>query len=286
MVKRSREDSPPSSPSTPISPSSAVLRSSSPSPHSVETPAHSSKYLQVTPERSRAAVMKCSLPPHHETLAFSTFEEFEIHYSKFHANRCSECRRNFPTEHFLGLHIEENHDPLNEARRAKGEKTVWHILYADWSFYQRADHFPQYRCFVEDCDKVCSTTHKRRMHLIDKHIFPKNYDFLIVNTGVDKRSSMLRSRHRRPSSAASRALARDQQSSIGTKSPEPIREVATNNPRDKLMMPISSRQEPVESSEVADVDIEDLSTTMSALQFVPPSVRFGRGGRRGGLSRS
>ena len=67
--------------------------------------------------------MKCSLPPH-ETLVFSTFEEFEIHYSKRHTNRCSECHRNFPTEHFLILHISENHDPLSEARKAKGEKTV------------------------------------------------------------------------------------------------------------------------------------------------------------------
>ena len=68
--------------------------------------------------------MKCSLPPHAEPVSFSTFEEFEIHYAKIHAYRCSDCRRNFPTEHFLELHIGENHDPLNEARRAKGEKTV------------------------------------------------------------------------------------------------------------------------------------------------------------------
>lgn len=68
--------------------------------------------------------MKCSLPPHHDTISFSTFEEFETHYAKEHAHRCSECRKNFPTEHFLGLHIGENHDPLTEARRAKEEKTV------------------------------------------------------------------------------------------------------------------------------------------------------------------
>ena len=68
--------------------------------------------------------MKCSLPPHHDTISFSTFEEFEAHYAKEHAHRCSECRKNFPTEHFLGLHISENHDPLTEARRAKEEKTV------------------------------------------------------------------------------------------------------------------------------------------------------------------
>ena len=26
---------------------------------------------------------------------------------------------------------------------------------------------------MEDCDKICADTHKRRMHLTDKHIFPK-----------------------------------------------------------------------------------------------------------------
>lgn len=124
------------------------------------------------------------------------------------------------------------------------------------------------------------------MHLADKHMFPKNYDFLIVNTGVDKRSSMLRSRHRRPSSAASRALARDQQSSSNPKSPGPFREVPTNNSQDMLAVPVSSQQEPVVTQADTDVDIQNLTTTMSALQFVPPSVRFGRGGRRGGLSKS
>jgi hypothetical protein len=125
MVKRSREDSPPSSSSSPISASSSTFEPITGSSRLVETSLHSSKYLQVSPEVSApAGVMKCSLPPHQETLSFSTFEEFEVHYAKSHANRCSECRRNFPTEHFLGLHIGENHDPLGESRRDKGEKTV------------------------------------------------------------------------------------------------------------------------------------------------------------------
>ena len=120
MPKRSREDflSPPESPY------SAVDDSAPSSPTSVDTPSHSSKYTQIDDEHVTVEVMKCSLPPHSETISFSTFEDFENHYAKVHANRCSECRRNFPTEHFLGLHIAENHDPLNEARRAREEKTV------------------------------------------------------------------------------------------------------------------------------------------------------------------
>lgn len=138
MGKRSREDSPPSS--TASTPSCAISEpdpNPSPNPNtephhhhssptSLDIPVHSPKYLHISdyPSRTTDAVMKCSLPPHREILAFSTFEDFEIHYAKEHANRCSECRKNFPTNHFLELHIGENHDPLSEARRARGEKTV------------------------------------------------------------------------------------------------------------------------------------------------------------------
>ena len=31
----------------------------------------------------------------------------------------------------------------------------------------------KFQCFVEGCDKICLTRDKRRMHLVDKHSFPK-----------------------------------------------------------------------------------------------------------------
>jgi hypothetical protein len=68
--------------------------------------------------------MQCSLPPHRETISFASYDEYEVHYAKFHVNRCTECGKNFPTGHFLSLHIEESHDPLMQARKEKGEKTV------------------------------------------------------------------------------------------------------------------------------------------------------------------
>lgn len=131
MAKRSREDSPPgstadSSPSPVPDPSTTSIPTSlaaSGAPHSAK---------QIKTLRRQHTAMKCSLPPHHDTISFSTFEDFEVHYSQFHCNRCSNCRRNFPTEHFLLLHIGENHDPLNEARRAKGEKTVLSQI-IDWA---------------------------------------------------------------------------------------------------------------------------------------------------------
>lgn len=68
--------------------------------------------------------MHCSLPPHRETLSFTSYEDYEVHYLQNHVNRCSECSKNFPVGHLLNVHIEENHDPLIAARRARGEKTV------------------------------------------------------------------------------------------------------------------------------------------------------------------
>lgn len=163
------------------------------------------------------------------------------------------------------------------------------------------------------------------MHLIDKHTFPKNYDFLIVNSGIDKRSSMLRSRHRKLSSAASRAFSRDQKpagSSSGSKPHEitqadapagssklhsspptdfPASNISAADPsRTSISISISSEKtqesptsfnDKFESTttsqpEPVDAALEELSSKMSTLRFVPPSVRFGRGGRRGGLSRS
>ncbi|KAF1947487.1 hypothetical protein EJ02DRAFT_91304 [Clathrospora elynae] len=128
------------------------------------------------------AIMKCSLPPH-EPLAFTSFEEYDVHCQKMHTNRCSECQKNFPDEHFLHLHIAEYHDPYNAAKREQGEKT--------------------YACLVPTCDRLCSTPQKRRLHCIDKHHFPRNYDFIIVKDGIDRRNSMLIPRHQRRSSTFS-----------------------------------------------------------------------------------
>jgi hypothetical protein len=71
-----------------------------------------------------AEVMHCSLPPHRETLSFPSYDDYEVHYRQTHVNRCAACGKNFPTDRFLNLHIEENHDSLTAAKRERGEKTV------------------------------------------------------------------------------------------------------------------------------------------------------------------
>ncbi len=83
------------------------------------------RQLQDSQDFDAATVaMRCSLPPHKECLSFRSYDEYESHYRKFHAHRCLECRKNFPSEHLLGIHIEECHDPLVVVKRDRGEHTV------------------------------------------------------------------------------------------------------------------------------------------------------------------
>lgn len=218
-------------------------------------------------EASPSTEMRCSLPPHRQTLSFTSYEDYEIHYNKTHVNRCLECRKNFPTDHFLNLHIEENHDALMGVRKDRGEKI--------------------YACFVEDCDRKCSTPQKRRMHLIDKHLFPKYYDFQVVNTGIDRRSSMLSSgRHRRRNSAVQHMAAMEGRArrpsgtvgGIGALDPKPK---DSSEVRGGKRNSAESGSPRLPAPSEKDTDIGDLSAAMSALKFVPPSVRFGRGRGRG-----
>jgi hypothetical protein len=128
MAKRSREDFEPSSPDSVVSGDSStttarlIVHS-----HTTVIASSASKLLHLDPDSGEAqsvTEMRCSLPPHRQTLTFASYEDYDIHYAKTHTNRCVECRKNFPTEHFLNLHIEENHDALISVRRERGEKTV------------------------------------------------------------------------------------------------------------------------------------------------------------------
>jgi hypothetical protein len=124
MVKRSREDSDPSSPESQETVQTPSSQKSVNKPDSVEKVTGSAKFIHLDPESGVASEMLCSLPPHRQTLSFASYEEYEVHYNKTHVNRCLECRKNFPTTHFLNLHIEENHDALVSVKKERGEKTV------------------------------------------------------------------------------------------------------------------------------------------------------------------
>jgi hypothetical protein len=133
------------------------------------------------------------------------------------------------------------------------------------------------------------------MHLIDKHLFPKDYDFHVVNDGIDRRSSMLRSgRHRRQSSAAQHMTdieerVRRRHSELKTIGATENQSVVQNIREDGMGKTEDSEPNSVLTpSSQDDADMEGLTGAMSALKFVPPSVRFGRGRGhgRGGFSKT
>ena len=228
------------------------------------------KLCQINPDAwatRPTRVMQCMLAPHRETVCFATQEEYEVHYIQQHTNRCATCSKNFPSPRFLELHIEENHNALREALAARGEKT--------------------YGCFVEDCDRRCSTPQKRRLHLIDKHMFPRTYDFRIVDQGIDKASSMLQDGRRRRVSTAndSQQVGRQRRQTLSQLHNQ-LRGASEdkNHPMDDNSESITADVEPRkmdgparpttanEPSEDPVADLENVTQSLSALQFVPTSV--------------
>lgn len=273
-MKRSREDS---------ASSEDKISASSPQSTSQDAPSgdisvHPPKYALVDASSAdmESRIMRCLLPPH-KPLSFTSYEDYETHYNSAHIHRCSECHRNFPDAHFLDLHISENHDPIVAAKRAKGEKT--------------------YTCFVKDCEKVCSDWRKRRSHLVDKHGFPKNYDFLVVDSGLDGKWNMLRlgvdaqghrksSRERR-SSIATRAIATTQEADaieVDQQDDAQSGHGSVASRSRKLSTSVSNA--PQKPMQKAAVSVDDITSSMSALNMVPRSVTFGKRKGRAGFAKS
>jgi len=122
------------------------------------------------------------------------------------------------------------------------------------------------------------------MHLIDKHMYPKNYFFAVTRDGIDGRRSLLLEgsrRRRRSSAAASTTISSTATAEGAAKAPQ---EPAVDK-TPKISAPGSANKGVPTTKEPVDVEMDDLTGAMSALRFVPPSVRFGRGGRKAGFAK-
>lgn len=118
------------------------------------------------------------------------------------------------------------------------------------------------------------------MHLIDKHMYPKNFFFAVTRDGIDGRRSLLveggggRRRKSSTTAAAPRPTRAAQRQGREPTSPEAKPAASTDDQSAAEHGEKSAVQQP-------DREMEDLSNAMSALQFVPMSVRFGRGRKAG-----
>ncbi|KAI8390336.1 hypothetical protein BD560DRAFT_380679 [Blakeslea trispora] len=95
---------------------------------------------------------------------FPSVIAYEHHYEAVHRNVCSVCQKIFPGSSWLQLHLDEFHDVLLQMKKERGEKI--------------------HACYVQDCTKTFSTPRMRRLHLIDKHHYPRYFPFDLVYTGT------------------------------------------------------------------------------------------------------
>ncbi|XP_051771914.1 zinc finger protein 511 [Ctenopharyngodon idella] len=87
---------------------------------------------------------------------FDTLEGYEHHYNSLHRNVCSNCKRSFPSNRLLDIHILEWHDSL---------------------FQVMAEKQCMYECLVDGCGLKFKTSKERKDHLIRTHSYPADFRF-------------------------------------------------------------------------------------------------------------
>jgi hypothetical protein len=124
------------------------------------------------------------------------------------------------------------------------------------------------------------TPQKRRLHLIDKHMYPKNFFFAVTRDGVDGRRSMLLEgghRQRRSSTTAMHARRNSVIKSVrADQNDEDQHRSADGN--------ITQDPSPVRSNG-SDAEMDGLAGALSSLKFVPRGLQFGRGGGKAGFAK-
>jgi hypothetical protein len=111
------------------------------------------------------------------------------------------------------------------------------------------------------------------MHMIDKHLYPKNFYFAVTKDGIDGRRSLLNDggHRRRRSSAASQTKGSRRRANTleaeRTGQDQAERKASAGRK-------VTSRA--TEKTIATDADMDDITGAMSSLQFVPSKVKFGR----------
>jgi DNA-directed RNA polymerase subunit RPC12/RpoP len=155
-------------------------RQRSPSPEDLRQ----RKYTALAEAEGR--LIQCGEPTCHGA-TFPSVADFEEHYALVHKYVCAPCGASFPSAHLLELHHEERHDPYWAVRREQGLAVVGRVsvsLIWVWISH-RSCSSRQLRCLEEECSsKRFATPKGRRLHLIDRHAYPREYDFAITLHGI------------------------------------------------------------------------------------------------------
>ena len=147
------------------------------------------------------------------------------------------------------------------------------------------------------------TPQKRRLHLIDKHGYPRHYDFRVVETGLGDRLSILRGKPAKPAgrrrrvsdvgepqwqaggkgigteqSRKGRRGIRDRRQEVGSTTGDDGAEAdvedQNEDSEEESSLETSRTARPSGSSMEIKADVDTLMSGMAALKFVPTPVRL------------
>ncbi|KAJ7623701.1 hypothetical protein FB45DRAFT_926507 [Roridomyces roridus] len=238
--------------------------SSSSSTSAVAAPTTKAQRTTPGPEDPATVLpLLCTLPPtcNHTPTPLANSKDLESHYATYHAHVCEEpaCNCVFPDARLLQIHQTECHDPLAAVRKDRGEKI--------------------FACHLETCNRMFATPKARRLHLIQGHGYPKEYYFAVTNKGV---GGLLKRWGEGASLMRGQWKPRDPQ-------PEQQQQPVGHKRRDSVLVEEDDEDEEDESpvaptAPPANEGMDTLTDSLNALSIVPPSIRFGRGGKNGGFS--
>ncbi|KAF9233846.1 hypothetical protein BU15DRAFT_37799, partial [Melanogaster broomeanus] len=244
-------------------------------------------------------------PPHNTPTPIANSRDLEIHYGKYHAHVCEVkgCGCVFPDARLLELHQTECHDPLAAVRKERGDKI--------------------FACHLVSCPRLFLTPRARRLHLIQGHSYPKEYFFAVTNKGVGgllkkwgDGASMIRGswnpRETKEVHEEANAMEDDMKIDSNSDSEEEEEEEEEDSdddedagddeeeeeeggeatPKMRHNQGINSRSPATSpkpssprqfSAQQSSSPVDQLAQSMNSLCLVPPSIRFGRGGKSGGF---
>ncbi|KAG2222716.1 hypothetical protein INT45_011204, partial [Circinella minor] len=195
--------------------------------------------------------------------AFYSTAAYEAHYEEMHSHVCSVCDKPFPNAYYLQLHLDEFHNLFIEIQKERGDKV--------------------FQCFVESCTKKFISPKMRRLHLIDKHHYPKTFPFDIVATGSLSFEERQRRQQRyikkqRHKEGNTMAIDNDDTKKPSLLKKENTMDVDNNNNKLLSQQPHQKQEQDIPSSP-SSMDLDQLTNQMSRLT-IPRSVTFGRGAKR------
>ncbi|XP_076333294.1 zinc finger protein 511 lethal (2) k10201 isoform X4 [Tachypleus tridentatus] len=100
--------------------------------------------------------------------SFNDILSYENHYNSIHHYVCSQCKKSFPSDHLLSIHITETHSSFFFSVAKKSEE-------------------PLFECLVEGCMLKFKEPQERKEHLIKEHKYPADFRFSTVKQKTTQR---------------------------------------------------------------------------------------------------